>query len=68
MFKIIFYICLALVGADINLNRVRFGEDAFAGYKIRTIPDNSKTAQNTRKSERNALQNHMRNSYRKRMF
>jgi hypothetical protein len=84
MFRIIFSICLALIAADMtrwtaiqntmarhratNLNRVRSGQDAFAGYKFRTIPDNSKAAQNRRKSERNALQNHMLNSYRKRMF
>ena len=84
MFRIIFSICLALVAADMtrwtaiqntmarhratNLNRVRSGQGAFAGYKFRTIPDNSKAAQNNRKFERNALQNHMRNSYRKRLF
>ena len=43
------------------LNRIRFGGDPFAGYKFRTIPDNSKAA-------RKALRNRMRNSYRKRMF
>jgi hypothetical protein len=84
MFKIIFYTCLALVAADmtrwtalqntmarhraINLNRVRSGQGAFAGYKFRKIPHNSKATQNRTKSKRNALQNHMRNSYRKRMF
>ena len=87
----IFFICLVVVAADmtgwtrsqnsaarhraISLNRIRFGEDTFAGYKLRTIPDkrkaaqdNSKAARDNIKAERNALRNHMRNSYRKRMI
>ena len=89
MFKIIFTICITLVASDMlswngamnsnrhhratNLNRVRFGEEAFAGMKLRELPKKPAFSKKLlekkffdkkkSKTARNSLRNSMRRSF-----
>ena len=84
MVKIISSLCFALAASDMlswnralnsnrhhratNLNRIRFGEEAFAGATFRRLPKKTVLDKQKSKASRKSLRNRMRGSFRRNLL
>jgi hypothetical protein len=84
MVKIITSLCFALAASDMlswnralnsnrhhratNLNRVRFGEEAFAGATFRKLPKTTVFDEEERKIGRKSIRKRMRESFRRKLL